>query len=125
MVETRESLHTVDELSNMLVECLQAIFCLFSCQDTENLLGALYGANTPLPYPYYCYHIESELNVLKSGYYKSPLDYNDLDWFVSEVIKLENKLAFYFKNTKKDIIMTQKDKEHFFNNKICRKRNIF
>ena len=48
------------------------------------------------------YHIESELeNVLKSGYYKSPLGYNNADWFVDEVIKLENKKVFCFKNTKR------------------------
>ena len=48
------------------------------------------------------YLIESELeNVLKSGYYKSPLGYNNADWFVDEVIKLEKKMAFCFKNTKR------------------------
>ena len=35
-------------------------------------------------------------------------------------MKLENKMAFYFKNTKKDIIMTEKDEEDFENNIICR-----
>ena len=56
------------------------------------------------------YHIISELeDVLKSGYHKSPLGYDNVDWFVDEVIKLENKMSFYFKDTKKDIIMTQKD----------------
>ena len=29
-------------------------------------------------------------------------------------------MAFYFKNTKKDIIMTQEDKEDFDDNNICR-----
>ena len=67
------------------------------------------------------YHIVSELeDVLKSEYYKSPLGYNNVDWFVNEVIKLENKMAFYFKNTKKDIIMKQKDEGDFRNNTICR-----
>ena len=47
------------------------------------------------------YHIESKLeDVSKSGYYKSPLGYNNVDWFVDAVIKLENKMVFYFKNTK-------------------------
>ena len=33
------------------------------------------------------YQIESELeDVLKSEYYKSPLGYNNVDWFVNEVI---------------------------------------
>ena len=46
------------------------------------------------------YHIVCELeNVLKSDYHKSPLGYNNVDWFVDEVIKLENKLTFYFKIT--------------------------
>ena len=67
------------------------------------------------------YHIVSELDdVLKSGYHNSPLRYNNVDWFVDEVIKLDNKMAFYFKNTKKDIIMTQKDDEDYRNNNICR-----
>ena len=44
------------------------------------------------------YRIESELeDVLQSGYHKSPLVYDNVDWFVDEVIKLENKMAFYFK----------------------------
>ena len=59
-------------------------------------------------------------DVLKSGYHKSLLGYNDVDWFVDEVIKLEKKMAFYFKNTEKDIIMTENDEEDFRNNNICR-----
>ena len=67
------------------------------------------------------YQIESELeDVLKSGYYKYPLGYNNVDWFVKEVIKLEKKMAFYFKNTQKDIIMTEEDEEELRNNNICR-----
>ena len=35
------------------------------------------------------YHIESELeDVLQISYYKSPLGYNKIDWFVAEVVKL-------------------------------------
>ena len=46
------------------------------------------------------YRKESELeDVLKSGYYKSPLGYRNVDWFVNEVINLEKNLASYFKNT--------------------------
>ena len=67
------------------------------------------------------YHIESDLeDVLKSENYKSPLGYNKVDWFVNEVIKLENKMAFHFENTKKDIIMREEDEEDFINNNICR-----
>ena len=67
------------------------------------------------------YHIESELeDVLQSGYHESPLGYDNVDWFVNEVIKLENKTAFYSENTKKDIIMTYEDEEDFRNNNISR-----
>ena len=67
------------------------------------------------------YRIISELDdVLQSGYHKSPLGYSNVDWFVDEVIKIENKMAFYFKKTKKNIIMTEKDEEDYKNNKICR-----
>ena len=59
-------------------------------------------------------------DVLKSGYYISPLGYNNNDWLVDEVIKLENKMAFYFKNTKKVFIMTEQDEEDYRNNNICR-----
>ena len=46
------------------------------------------------------YHIESELeDVLTIGYHQSPLGYDNVDWFVNEVIKLESKMTFYFKNT--------------------------
>ena len=66
------------------------------------------------------YYIISELNdVLESGYYESPLGYDNVEWFVKEVIKLENKMAVYFKKTKKEIIMTQEDEEKYKNN-ICR-----
>ena len=59
-------------------------------------------------------------DVLESGYYESPLGYDNVYWFVEELIKLENKMVFYFKNTKQDIIMTQEDEEDFKNNNICR-----
>ena len=67
------------------------------------------------------YHIVSELeDVLKTDYYKSPLGYNNVVWFVDEIRRLENKMAFYFKNTKKDIVMTDDDEEEYRNNNICR-----
>ena len=67
------------------------------------------------------YHIISEVeDVLKSGYYESPLGYDNVDWFVNEVIKLENKMAFFFKNTRKDVITTEEDEEDYRNNNICR-----
>ena len=67
------------------------------------------------------YHIESELeDDLKSGYYKYHLGYDNVDWFVNEAIKSENKMTFYFVNTSKDIIITEKDEEDYRINKICR-----
>ena len=67
------------------------------------------------------YHIQSELSyILKSGYHKSPSGHENVDWFVHEIVKLENKMNFWFKNTKKDIIMTEEDKQDFEDNNICR-----
>ena len=67
------------------------------------------------------YNIVSELeDILKSGYHKSPLGHENLNWFVDEIVKLENRMNFWFKNTKKDIIMTEEDKQDFENNNICR-----
>ena len=57
-------------------------------------------------------------DVLKNGYYESPLGYDNLDQFVNEVIKIEKKMLFNFKNTKKDIIMTGEDEEGFKNNNV-------
>ena len=48
------------------------------------------------------------------------MGYDNVDWFVNEVIKLENKMNFSFKNNKKDIIITEEDEEDFDNNNICR-----
>ena len=48
------------------------------------------------------YHIVSELeDVLKSDYYKSLLGYSNVDWFVDEVRKLENKMTFLLKTLRK------------------------
>ena len=67
------------------------------------------------------FQIECELeDVLKSEYYKSPLAYINVDWFVDEIVKLENKMVFFFKNTNKDIIMTEEDEEDFRNKNFCR-----
>ena len=59
-------------------------------------------------------------DVLESGYYESPLGYKNVDWYVNQVIKIKNKMAFYFENTKKDIVMTEDDEEDYRKNKICR-----
>ena len=84
--------------------------------SVRNKTSKIYEQN-PGPNGYY---IISELeDVLESGYYESPLEYNNVDWFVNEVIKLEIKMYFWFKNTKKDILMTQEDMD-FENINICR-----
>ena len=58
------------------------------------------------------YRMESELkNVLQSGWSKSLLGYDDVDWFVTDFLYSENKMNFYLKNTKKDNIMTKKLKK--------------
>ena len=66
-------------------------------------------------------------DVLESNYYKSPLGYKNVDWFVDEDIKLENKMAFYLKNTNKDIIMTEEHEEDYRNSIFCRfqQKNLF
>ena len=67
------------------------------------------------------YYILSELeDILKSEYHQSPLGYDNGNWFVNEIIKLETKMAFYFKNTNKDTIITDEDEEDYKNNNICR-----
>ena len=67
-----------------------------------------------------CYHIVTELEDVSNSEYKSRLVNENVDWFVDEIFKLENKLNFYFKDTKKDIIMTQDDKKDSESNNICR-----
>ena len=58
------------------------------------------------------YRIVSELeDILKSGYHKFPLGYDNVDWFADEVIKLEYKMTFYFKNTKKISLRQRKMKK--------------
>ena len=67
------------------------------------------------------YRIVSELeDVLKSGYCIYPLGYANVNRFVDDNINLENKIAIYFKNNNKDIIMTEKDEEDYIKNTICR-----
>ena len=41
---------------------------------------------------------DSELdNVLKIGGFESSLGYDNVDWFVDEILTLENKMSFYLK----------------------------
>ena len=63
----------------------------------------------------------SELDeVLQTGFNESPLGYDNVEWFVDEVMKLEIKMAIYLKNTNKDTIMNEEDEENYRNNYICR-----
>ena len=67
------------------------------------------------------YRILSELDdILQNGYHKSRLEYINVDWFVDEVIKIENKLAFYFKSTNKDFIIAEENEVDYRNKKVCR-----
>ena len=48
------------------------------------------------------FHIVSELDdVLKSFFYKSHLGYDNVEWLVDEVIKIENKMTFFWKTPTK------------------------
>ena len=52
--------------------------------------------------------MESEFNnILKIGYYESPIGYDNVIWFVNEVEKFAIKMNLYFKNTKEVIILTK------------------
>ena len=58
------------------------------------------------------YRIVSELeDVLQSGYYKSPSGYDNVDWFVEEVIKLEKKWLSIFKTLRKISLRNKKMKK--------------
>ena len=65
--------------------------------------------------------------VLQSEYYESLLGYNYKGCFVNEVTNLETKKIFYFKNTKKDIRLTEEKEKNYGNNincGICEKKII-
>ena len=59
-------------------------------------------------------------DVLQKSYYKFPSGYNNVGWFLYEVMNLKNKMAFYFKNTSKDTIITEKNEGDYRNDTICR-----
>ena len=50
-------------------------------------------------------------DVLGNEYCSFNTDYDNLDWFVNDVIVLENEMVFCFQNTKKDIILTDEAQE--------------
>ena len=57
---------------------------------------------------------------MKIGFYESPLGYDNGDWIVDDVIKVEKKRNFCLKNSSKDIILSEEDEKHFRNKNICR-----
>ena len=59
-------------------------------------------------------------DVLKRGQYVCALENENMDWFVDEIIGLENKTAFYSKNTGKYFVITQEDEEVYKKKNICR-----
>ena len=52
-------------------------------------------------------------DVLQSDFYESPVGCDNIDWCVNEVKKVEKKIVFHFKNTKKDIIMKEEDERKY------------
>ena len=65
------------------------------------------------------FYIVSELiDVLQSGY-QSSLGEINFERFGNEVIKIENNMNFYFKNTKKNNVTSQEDEEDFKNSTVC------
>ena len=63
-----------------------------------------------------CFYVVSELNnILKDGYYEFPLGFDNIEWFVDEIMKTELKKIFLFKNTMKDNILTEKNKTNYRN----------
>ena len=65
------------------------------------------------------YYVISDLeDILKTGYYEPPLGCDNVDWYVNELRKFENKMVFYFKDTKKYIVITEGDEEDYRNDKI-------
>ena len=47
------------------------------------------------------------------------LGYNSVNWFVEEVVKLENKTNLFFKQPKEKFLMTQEDEEQYTNGNVC------
>ena len=66
------------------------------------------------------FYIVSELNdVSKSANSESNLNYDIIDSFVDEVIKLENRMVFFFENILRKIIIGKEDEEQNRKTHIC------
>ena len=62
----------------------------------------------------------NDLNdVLQGGFCETLLSYDILDWFVNEVRKIDNYMGFFFKNTNKDMLLTEEDEQTFDHINIC------
>ena len=85
--------------------------------ENENDISKIGNKTTNIykqnPVPNGYYKISELQDILKSGYYGSPFGLKNVNCYVNEVIKLENEMVFYFRNTKKDIIMTKEDEEDY------------
>ena len=61
---------------------------------------------------------------LKSVFYSSYLDYDNVDWFVNEVIKLKKKIVFFFKNFLPFVFHILENYDcHLFFEKLVGKKN--
>ena len=106
-------------LKNLLFFRIYADFQAYNEIDKSSIGNKTANSYKQIPVPN-GYHIISGLDdILKNGYYESPLGHNNVDWFVHEVIEVENKMNFYFKITKKDIIMAEEDEEDYRSKTIC------
>ena len=66
--------------------------------------------------------------MLKSGYFEYTLGYDNFDWFVNAVRKLDNKMAVCFKHPNEEIKLSGEDEKHYRDNlnlRFCGKKLIF
>ena len=97
------------------------IYADFECNnETDNSIIGLHTTNIYKQKPV-CngYYIVSDLpSILESGY-RSNFGPNNVDWFVDEIIKLENKMNFYFKITNVELKIIPEDEYNFANSDKC------
>ena len=65
------------------------------------------------------YYIVSDLPSVLQSEYIFNFGPNNVDWFVDEITKLENKMNFYFKNTNVELNMLPEDEYNFANSDKC------
>ena len=82
-------------------------FMIYAAFETDNEIDNTFIGNKTTnvykqnPVLNGCYVISELDDFLESCHYESPLVYNIVDCFFNEVIRLENKMAFYFKILRK------------------------